>query len=445
MRSIYTVAIAHSFGSGSKRPFHAAIARLSMFGIAAATMSLLVGHGLQKLPLSPVPHAWLLACPASVVVQAAAVCSLVIAMGIMRVDMHERFIRLLLIWPLTARTRWALYMLPSLILVLLSTLLVAWPLAVALTQLGLAVPLIIAAFIAGCATALALVQSVPRNYSPLLLAWIPCNLWLEYAMLTRIGNASLPLHTRGWYAAALASVFALLIALALRTVKRLTTTLTTVQSQTHNHRALPPAVWFLAKLLRSPSSRISFVGCLAISLFVSIGARRQGATEPAAISLIGALLAASFATDIRARARRVWPAEITALRGSLNFVGIYLLHAFLGCMLAISPIIFTLTTLPYHWSLATGLHTCLQLSIGICAGASAGSILVPEGRDISSQFTAGIIVLAILFAAPQLSSLQHLPLAWRNITDGIVIAVLLVIIFAIEYKRNPFFWRQSHA
>lgn len=446
MTRLYLAALAHSFGArNNARPVRSALLRLGGLGGAAALLGFLIGTSMDGLTLTYVPHAYLLTFSAAVAVQIAAGFALVVALGVMRAGQSETFVKLLLTWPITKRMRWALFMLPNLILAALAVILIGWPLSLLLAKLGLSWPLLLLGAGFGYCSAFGLVRGLPLKLRNLLVVWIGAVVWLEYQLLQRINDTTLPVDERWWYAAGLMAILLLLTGLFATNNSELRALITAKEHAKKVRFSAPPRAWFLTKLLRRPNIRLSFGVALLMSGGIAIASQRYGLTDPEALGLFAAILAASFATDLRALSRRHNPAEITALRATRRFSGTYLAHTAIGSLLAVGPILWALTAIADGWHLAFTAHIILQLLIGIAAGAFAGTFIVPEGRDISSQFMSTIIVLGILFALPQLPIVESLSLAQRTIVDMGCCLLLVLGVYAIEYKRNPYTWRKRHA
>lgn len=439
-KQLVLATLAHSFGRGSSHPVRAALWRLLGLACAATLLGILMARNVQALPLVPVAHSYLFIFGAAISTQIAVAIALAIALGIIRGGKHEIFVQLLFTWPLSERTRWTLYMLPSLILAGLAVLLVSWPLGLVLSRLGLEWPLIGIGFIVGYISAFGLVRGLPPTLTKFLPLWIAGIGWLEYVLLGYINNLSLQLSARYVAGIALAALLLILGALFAYGYRSLRTELLATFLVKPTALTLPPRLWYMAKLCRRPTLQLSLAVAFIISLIIAYAAVKRQLTDPHIITLSGAFLAASLATELRSVVRRYNPAEITALKGTRQFIAIYTLTA-LACGCAIAPLIVAAMLLPYHWSDVRLLHAVLQIILGVAAGMFAGALLVPEGRDISGQFTAGIIVLVILFALPPLGNASSFETTQQNALYLLLCTLLIYSTYHIEYKRNPYYWR----
>ncbi|HSX31958.1 MAG TPA: hypothetical protein VLF43_01750, partial [Candidatus Saccharimonadales bacterium] len=405
--------------------------------------SLLLSRGLYSLPLAPLPHPLLLVLPAVVAVQIAVTLALIIGLGLMRAGQNDTFTKLLLGWPLTPYARWFACTLPCLLLGTLAVLLVCWPLGIVLHKLGMPTLALIPACITGFVTAFGLVQGVPPGARWLLPVWISSVIWVEYMLLGHITNETLPLTTRQLYAVALATIFVTLIYLCVLSSGYIGRLVTNTGHNRPVRLRLAPHLWFMAKFLRRPNIGVSFAVAWIISTLLAIAAHRQHVAAPDVLVLFSALIGASLTTELRATTRKYDPAEITALKGTYSFVSTYVVYAVAAGTLAILPLVVTLSVLPYSWTVATALQAVLHIATGLLAGAFAGSLLAPKGRDISGQCAASVIVLAVLFGLPQLHLFQQLAILGQCILYAMVCTALIGGVYCAEYKRNSYQWRKS--
>lgn len=445
-KQLYLAALAHSFGGqDSERPVRTALYRLAGLAACAAGLGWLVGKSMDGLVLAAVPQAFLLVCAAAFAMQIAAAFALLVAVGMLRAGQAETFVQLLLTWPLTKRTRWLLFMLPSLVLAALAGLMIGWPLYLLLSKLGLAWPLIAAGCAVGYASAFGLVRGLPPKINKLLIVWVAGVAGLEYWLLSHVNNIALPFSVRAWYAVALLAICAGLIGLFVHSSASLRALVTARERGGSVHHILPLSWWFGIKMLRRPGVRLSFGVALLMSLGIAVASARYGFNDTEALSLFAAILAASFATDLRALARRMNPAEITALKATARFTAAYATWAIIGGLAVTVPIVVSMAVSGIEWSWGLGVHVGLQMLIGALAGVFAGTLIIPEGRDISSQFMSTVLVLGILFALPQVPFIAGMSAGERTILDIAFCLVLLTSIFGIEQNRNPYLWRKRHA
>lgn len=442
--SLVRATLAHTFGGGGRRPGQAAVWRLSGLAVGALIVGALLSQGIRQLPLAAMPQAELLAMSAAVATQISVALALLAASGTMRPDRQERFAQLLLVWPLRPSWRQFLIALPGLILGLLTLLILASPLLTLFGRLGLAWPYLAIGMAAGYMSAYGLVLSPWRRWPQLVVAWLPGIIWLEYELLCRINNPFLP-HGLRWLAVGgVALILTGLVAAALNHQASLHGLTKAQASRRITWLRLPPRLWFIAKLLRRSNFVLSVLVALSMSLGL-VAAQHYGLNDPEALSLLVALLVASVATDLRATARKHNPAEITALRGTTRFMSNVVLAAVsLGCLMT-APILVAGWGVFADQPTMVLLHLGFQPVIGVFMGVLAGTVIVPEGRDISSQFASTLLVIMALVLLPQLPGISQLELQHRNLLEAGLCFALIIVTLAIEFKRNPYKWRLSHA
>ena len=409
---LFKALLVSSFGRGSARPLRTALLRLGGLAGGAAGLGMLFAQGTAGLQLASPSGSWALFYGCLLAIQVVLAATLLSGQtaGALPDDTMGRWLYSL---PLGTAKRLGLLLLPALFLAGLSLLLVLPVLGALALQLGLPITHLAGAVIFGSASAFGLVYGLPWQ----LLA-IPVVVWVEYKYrlpwlqgLLVVGLIGLGAH-RLWHSACQAPK-----QMAGRVVQT---------------SWLPPLFWFVKKVIRSKLVALAFATNLGLALGLAVFSQRQGLTDPASLGLFGALLAGSFCSDIRALARRYRPAEITGLRGTLWFTGAELVTALLAGAGIALPLALSLHGVPIVF--------VTQLLLGTALGFLAGTLLVPEARDLLSQFLALLLILLLLVGVPQLGLF-----VWDPKTHSVAALLAAAAAIWFELKRNNYIWRSVDA
>jgi hypothetical protein len=337
--------------------------------------------------------------------------------------------------------RWLALSVPSFVLAMLALLLVAWPLTTLFLALGLPAMLLPCAAILGALSALGMVHGLPARFTALQIVLVPALVWLEYRLLMILQAENTWLYgALGFSVVILATVY--LFGLSSSHVRM--DTANTVPGKVVRASFLPPRWWLSKKLWRSGATRLSLVVTLGLAIGMGAIGYRQ-ALDPGIMVFMAALLAAAFASDIRSLSRRSKPAEIAALRGTGYFVCKEWATAICYGLLATLPLLWAaVVILQAHLFSVDTAHILAQVSLGATTGVLAGSLIVPESRDISGQFLATIICMALLLGIDQLPYLRSFD-GWQQVTYESMLIVLLGSLAATaEHRRNNYIWRKRH-
>lgn len=194
-------------------------------------------------------------------------------------------------------------------------------------------------------------------------------------------------------------------------------------------KQMPVEFWYLKKMLRTSLSNLGI--CIILCLGIAFYCWHTSVQDAGILSTIATLIIASLTSDIRGLCRAKHPAEITALRGASYFIACYLITAVVSSI-AIAPLLILMGTMQ------GSVFYYLQPLLGVAAGGLAGACIVPRPRDISGQCFAVLLGVALVIAPARFfDSANSLFLLIGEIT------ILCVLIFVVEYLRNPFIWRKS--
>jgi hypothetical protein len=430
---LYKATLAHTFGRGADRPFRAAVTRLAGLAAAALALGLLFAWAARELPLTPPAHPGLMFFSCVLVVQIIITVTLLSSSGVLSGD-NDSFARWLKSLPLSTMHCSILLLLPTGVLIILALLLTAWPLVVLMHLLHTPALLILGGVLIGAASGLSLSRGLSLAIGPRLM-FVTAAMWAEYK-LCAVLNSQKDVNQAAMAAFGLL-LTGLLGLLVYTLIHRGKHTQGPGRGSVVRTAWTTPAIWPVKQLLRRKSMVLSLGVSILLATALSVMTSRQGLADPAVLGLTGALLAGSFASDIRALARRWRPAEITALRGTLRFMGA---HA------AIAYFFGALITLPLAWSLhaTIPLHFVTQIGLGVSVGLLAGTLIVSEARDVTSQFLTILLLLALLVGLPQLPVIAQLSAHSRAAADIGLTLFCLIGSLSIETKRNAFKWRNPH-
>lgn len=432
---LYSVALITAFAPRSTKPLRATMLRIAALAAVALGMGFLLSRGIDALPLASLPHSYSLVFTALFAVQLTVLCALLAASGLTIRLYKDTFARWLMVLPVTHMQRWVALMIPSFVLAVLATMLAAWPLGVLFTKMGMHPWLLLVAGVGGALSALGQLHALPARHAALRLLAIPGMLWVEYKLLGIINNFTADNSKLAASIAFLVCIGLLIAAFIMSSRYTRSAVTRLAANKTVTATALPPTTWFAKKMARSPSILVNYAVAMIMNI-AATAAVRHYSLDTQSLAIFCAIIIAAFTSDIRALARRIAPAEIAALRGSIRFTAIHAVTAGV-CSIPLA--------LPLLWA-GSPLHIAdaATLTAGWAAGIFAGTLLTPAARDISSQFLAALLCVGILILLPQLpfmrSSDTLQPLTYTGLG-----AALLAASFAIEYHRNRYTWRNYHA
>jgi len=416
----YLLIIGATFGRGSVRPVRKAVTKVVLSGLCALSLALVIAHSLPPLPqLAGAPVIW---CATIIfATQIAILFSLLPASGITG-SSGDRLPQLLLILPLKTFERRILLFLPGSLMAAMGLLFVGPLLGKLILPAGMPLSLLLVSLLAGCLSAMGLAYW-PRGMI-LKISGIGACLAIEYKIITEMHT-----HASYFWVALFMALTCCLCALAISNVHYLDLQILKKNTAGRTLAANIPANWFLKKLLRARITGISFCLTFVVALGIALFAKKQHFTDAGTLVTVATVLAAGFASDVRAITRRFLPAEVTAIKGAGHFVTLEILAGSLCSLVSISPLL--LLAGPQHIPLAF-----VQLSLGISAGLAVSTLLVPTQGDITAQVLAGLCAVA-LTVLPQELGVTHS----NTFIISLVLAAVLFT-YAVEYKRNTYVWRR---
>jgi hypothetical protein len=417
----YLVILASTFGHASNKPLRKALFKLGSLSVTSLTLGVLLSRSMPHLP-HEAGFSWIYwSVSAIFVAQIVTLFSLLPAMGISNTA-NEKLSCLLLVLPFKQRQRRLMLLAPSIVLVGIGLLFASPMLAALLLPTGMWPGILAIAVLAGSLSAFGLVYGHTRGSATRIIA-TSIVLFLEYKLAAAVHTSQ---NRLPW--ALLFSVLALaLCAIACRSGKYFEGKIKAVTKADSVHGSNAPG-WFAKKFLRSPITLLSLGMTFTLSLGVALIYSRQKLLDVQLLALVSSVLAAGLASDIRAISRRIWPAEITMVRGSSRFVAAELITIVAACSAAVGPLL-CVTIGSHTW------NTTTHVLFGTAVGFVASTILVPTKRDITSQAAAGLLCIALTL----------LPSKIAPVNTPIVLIALAIVLssaaFLIEHKRNPYIWR----
>lgn len=196
--------------------------------------------------------------------------------------------------------------------------------------------------------------------------------------------------------------------------------------------------WFLVKVWRNARTRSALSLALLLNSLVAVVLviRRIAPSDPHALLFIGAMLAATFAGDVRGVIRRHMPPEMVLVRGLRGMVWSEV-RAVLLCGIVIGlPLLFALHRHADNSFLFLLFYLCLQ-SFAVMAGLLASTLFVPAAGEAGSQFFTGIAATGALVAFPKLAQLSQTSYAKQSaywLLAGVLLGLGIYIIEIIRRK-----------
>jgi hypothetical protein len=436
-RPLWRLLLTANFGRASRYPLRSAVLRLAL----AAALSLAIGLSLASTaataPLpSGLPISWLAGITAAAAFGVTGLVCLSLTAAVSRGgDSQAKLIQLL---PLTRSPRWALKVLPMLIIWLLGLILVT-PAVVALGHAAhVFVLALVSALVAGSLSGVGAVMfPQPRSIllkSVALISSIILSSWL----LTYYAEHSA--HPVAWPLLALAALLTAPLygfagayfhsgrSLAPHGSRPLATM----------PDSLVPGSWFSLKLLRNSRSLVSLVFCFTVifAAAAAVDVRHLAASGGPSWLILGAILATATAADIRGLVPRRRAPEIEALRGPGHFIIVEATSTLVLALIIGLPMFTVL--LGAHVAPPHSLffdYLGLQVAAAMI-GLLASTIFVPGHGDLGSQFFAAAGSTALLLVLPKLLHVHRLAPGWQAAVWVAVAAACFGVINLIENKRR---------
>ena len=167
--------------------------------------------------------------------------------------------------------------------------------------------------------------------------------------------------------------------------------------------------WFFVKIWRNLRTRNSLMLAVLLNSTIALVliVRRITPSDPYGILFFGAMLASTFAGDVRGVIRRYLPPEMVLLRGLRGMVWSEIIVV-LWCGVAIGlPVMLALVAHADNaiWFLLY--YLVLQI-FAVMAGLMASTLLVPASGETGVQFFTGILATVVLAGFPKLAKLSQI-------------------------------------
>lgn len=434
MNIVGAVAIA-AFGHDSDRPKRKAV----LLCLSVFSMSILFGTlaAVQVRQASALLHAWpypydilfaLTFCLQLVVL----VC-LLSSRGILNTEATTA--RLLHLLPLTEFKRWWLVHMPQLLLLALAVIASVPALQTCISMLGLSPLWSLAITSCGSLSALGLCYGLPYKGALRFCLNFLC-VTLEAWLLRLILDATVSSSTKNLYYC-LFSLLLITLMITLRFANRVQPTAKLPYVTIH----LPTRLWYVTKIMRSYTGRTSFLFALLCTAFVVAGAAYIHENSTDLLCTTSGLILASFCSDIRSLADVRRPPEVTAFRGTWYFIRKQMYSVAVG-LFAVTPIILYLAAI--HTIPAELITGALTILVGAVAGLFAATIIGAKARDISSQCAAVFVGCVLFYACNRLAVLFGNSTISVAVMLCVLTAILVLLTFGAEYKRNTYIWRKNY-
>jgi len=417
---------------------------LRLTALAFASLALGLGIASQIPPLpSAAPHPSL-AFACSIVYAVQLLVAFVLLGSAQSISSSPSDIteRLLITLPLSNTKRRFALLLPRVIASILALTWVLPSLCLITHYLDLPIYMPLVASVLGAISAFGLVYGLPGLGLPLRFVLIGIIGWIEYICVQRM--YTVPSQASHFvYLLVLGAIVAgtfLLFAYSL-----ITNDIPVERNSRSRYRfttRLPTCFWMLKKSCRSSGLRPGLITSFVLSTLVAFISWRMHIFDTHLLIGIAAILLAVCCSDIRSTPAVHNPTEITALRGTSYFVKHEIFSCSLG-FIAILPLLiiaFYMQRIDFVFILAAA----MQLALGMSAGIFAGTFIVPGPRDIAAQSMATLIATGVWFL-PQLSLFVQFSATDVAVVQGLLACLLLCGSYAIEYKRNPFIWREKNS
>lgn len=418
-----TALLAALFGKRARHPVRAAYVRLVSLAFLAAILGILLAKTVKDFPVLYMNHYSLFFGTCFI----ALLLFLFTLLPSQNLTYSSTIHHLFEVLPLPMPIRLVAFLLPSIVLLALTTCLIAPPLLFIGIKLGLSAFEILLAIGIGAASSLGITFGIFFRYRQLSIILIPCLLiglfWLQ--------RSSLSPQTNNLAMAGLTAAYTLLVSLLpfLRP--------NNFKDSQHymKVRSLPFRNWFTKKVVRAAITRHGFLTALGVIGALSLASYRWQAITHDLLVTLCSLFIATFVADFRCLSRRLAPTEIVSLRGVFSFMQAQFGAAMvLGSLLMIPAVLITQ---------ALNISTIAQFSLSIVVGLLIGTILASEPGDIRSQFLATLLSVGLImfFSIPWLSAFDEVQISLGKI---LCCLVGMVACYRIEQKRNNFIWTKIH-
>lgn len=419
--------IVHIFGANSPRPMRRAIIKLSTaFGASVLTSALLLVQAMEVSLALQLPKDWL-----SMLLFAttclALICLLLLSGQSFSTTKFQQLSKLL---PLSKAEKMIVYLVPHFILTFFTLLIILPALFVITVDLGLTPVLGIFVLVAAVMSAYGIVHGVSDWPNRLRWPWCIILIAVQLTCVRLFPAASefnqFILQTLFWTSASLG------IVQCVHLPQKIGSFFMTPESLPKTLR-LPKSwvTWLLTQFVRNKGTILSYASGVAVTLAVSLLAAKEQ-LDPSMLYTVLALVVGAAVADMRGLQKVKCCFGIIALRGTAHFFAQQIIAGALITALVSLPLV---TYLVFH-GMALALEGITYSLLGLGIGIVAGTIVVPQNKDISSQLYASLLITACTFL------MQRFLGGSAAIGNIIISSLLLALSAAIEQHRNNFIWRK---
>ena len=205
---------------------------------------------------------------------------------------------------------------------------------------------------------------------------------------------------------------------------------------------VPPGSWFVVKIWRNSRTRGAFVFALFLNTVVSLSLvlRHTIVSQPYSMLLFGAILASTFAADIRGVMRRHNPPESLLVSGMRGLVWSEIRAVVALAVIVGLPLLFALHGQTDNSAMFVLFFGCLQL-FGATSGLFASTLLVPSAGEGGTQFFTGMLATGFLVAFPKIAHLSDVAYSQQPSYWLLGSVVCIAGIFGIENIRRKTYGR----
>ncbi len=434
-----------NLGAGARRPLRAAICKLALVMVSSVSIGCAIGSAIWSAALpQDLPALWVVLLVAAAAYGLAGFVLLSIGATTERAVRQTTLSRMIALWPLGPLQRWLIIVLPE-VASIGATALLTMPMIVALAHaLHLPVAYLGGGLLFGLGSGMGFgLLHITSSIAPKVLLFatsIACFVklltWnIEFARrplayaCTGVLTLVLMIFYSGWWQ-------------SYRAAGRAMPGQRQAMPFISLSRELVYGWWFAAKLLRNRRTASSLVFCFLLTLATGCALY----LHPAAAGgtgwlLFGALLASTFAADVRGLVRRYKPPEIAVLQGVRFFVASEIqttsaLALVLG--LPLFAVVLTTSTVPVPGVLL--FYISLQVA-GSMLGLLASTVFVPHAGELGAQFFATLMPTAVLSCVLRFGRLGDGSVLRQSGQWLAVSAVCAALLYTIEHLRSKNYGR----
>jgi hypothetical protein len=194
--------------------------------------------------------------------------------------------------------------------------------------------------------------------------------------------------------------------------------------------------WFWTKLMRNTEAGRSWMVSIAMATLLAgiLIWRQVAATNSLGWFFFCAVLAVSFATEVRAASRHYRTPEIVSVKNVSHFVLSEWLATMTCAVFMGLPVLAAVMWATRDLQLIVT-FVSLQLFAG-SLGLLVGSLIVSEDHNLGSQFISACLASCLLFLMPKALGLTNFGIREQSIGWAGLAAICLLITYLAEYKRR---------